>query len=444
MSKTILFSPVGGTDPISLSNIRDGSLLHICRVYRPDKIIMYMSREILDFHKLDNRYCYCIDRLAELLDHQFEYEIVERPNLTEVQDFDFYYEDFSQILKKLMDEMEAGDRLLLNTSSGTPSMKSGLLVLQTLGDYPCTAIQVSTPTRKMNEHIHKDYDVSLLWELNEDNTRDFENRCKEIKCLNLSRLKNEEIIKRHVLAYDYAAALSVAEAMPEEYTKTYIHMLEFALFRESLDFKALDNMSSLKIGFQLPVRDRNYREYMEYALELDIKGRQKKYADFIRAISPLFVDLLVLALKKNTSVKLEDYCSITEGTLKWDQRKLKDTDVLKVLNRENGGYFQGTYMQSMHIMQLIKEYAADDKLKKLVEDIRDVEQSVRNLAAHQIITVNEQRIKNLTKTKDVPEGYSADQIMSMIKALFKYTEIPVKKEYWDSYDDMNQKILSLM
>ena len=95
-------------------------------------------------------------------------------------------------------------------------------------------------------------------------------------------------------------------------------------------------------------------------------------------------------------------------------------------------------------MQLIKEYAADDKLKKLVEDIRDVEQSVRNLAAHQIITVNEQRIKNLTKTKDVPEGYSADQIMSMIKELFKYTEIPVKKEYWDSYDDMNQKILSLM
>lgn len=30
MSKVVLFSPVGGTDPISENNYYDGSLLHIC------------------------------------------------------------------------------------------------------------------------------------------------------------------------------------------------------------------------------------------------------------------------------------------------------------------------------------------------------------------------------------------------------------------------------
>ena len=49
-------------------------------------------------------------------------------------------------------------------------MKSALLVLRTLGEFPCTLIQVSTPVKRMNETIHKDYDVEVLWELNEDNT----------------------------------------------------------------------------------------------------------------------------------------------------------------------------------------------------------------------------------------------------------------------------------
>ena len=31
--KKILFSPIGGTDPIS--NFRDGAMLHICRIYKP-------------------------------------------------------------------------------------------------------------------------------------------------------------------------------------------------------------------------------------------------------------------------------------------------------------------------------------------------------------------------------------------------------------------------
>ena len=55
MNRVILFSPVGGTDPISLSNCHDGSLLHICRNYRPDKVILYMSKEMLDYQEADDR-----------------------------------------------------------------------------------------------------------------------------------------------------------------------------------------------------------------------------------------------------------------------------------------------------------------------------------------------------------------------------------------------------
>ena len=51
MGRIILFSPVGGTDPIAQDNCRDGSLLHICRIYKPDIVYLYMSHEMRESGK---------------------------------------------------------------------------------------------------------------------------------------------------------------------------------------------------------------------------------------------------------------------------------------------------------------------------------------------------------------------------------------------------------
>ena len=56
--KKILFSPIGGTDPIS--NFRDGAMLHICRIYKPDIVYLYLSKEMCEFQKKDDRYRYCL------------------------------------------------------------------------------------------------------------------------------------------------------------------------------------------------------------------------------------------------------------------------------------------------------------------------------------------------------------------------------------------------
>ena len=45
MGKRILFSPVGGTDPIKYCS--DGSMLHICRHYQPDEVVLYLSKEMI-------------------------------------------------------------------------------------------------------------------------------------------------------------------------------------------------------------------------------------------------------------------------------------------------------------------------------------------------------------------------------------------------------------
>lgn len=71
----ILFTPVGNTEPISLKNEKEASILHICRKYKPDKIYLHMSKEILEHHRKDNRYILSLEELYEGIGRKFTYEI---------------------------------------------------------------------------------------------------------------------------------------------------------------------------------------------------------------------------------------------------------------------------------------------------------------------------------------------------------------------------------
>lgn len=97
MGKRILFSPVGGTDPIKY--LHDGSMLHICRHYRPDEVVLYMSKEIMEKHKKDNRYVRTIELLGESIDHKFDVCVVEKPDFVDVQKYDIYYDLFKNEIK---------------------------------------------------------------------------------------------------------------------------------------------------------------------------------------------------------------------------------------------------------------------------------------------------------------------------------------------------------
>ena len=442
MNQTILFTPIGGTDPISATNCRDGSMLHICRIYKPDKVIMYMSKEILEFQEQDDRYRYCLNQLGALIHHQMEYEIIERKDLVSVHEFDYYYQDFRSIIQKIYQQMDETDILLLNVSSGTPAMKSGLLVLLTLGEFPAKAIQVATPERKINEHVHKDYDVKLLWELNEDNETEFENRCKEVQCPTLLNIKKEEIIKKHISVYDYAAALDVVASLPEQETELYRDLIYMTSRRVLLDFAGVDQMIK-KTGYQcLPVRSSADRKYFEYALNVDIKLKKKEYADFIRSITPLVVDLFEMILKKQCKIIVDEYCDIKKKNgaqvRQWSAKKLEGTEVKQALDAIYGnGGFKGGVVYSDHLKILIQANVQDQHLTKLVGALRQVEANIRNLAAHEIVSVTDASIFQRT-------GYTGSKIMDMIKELFNYTGISVKREYWYSYDIMNQEILKRM
>ncbi len=445
--RTILFSPIGGTDPIAASNCRDGSMLHICRCYQPDLVYLYMSGEILGFQEQDQRYTWCLDQLSEKTGHKIEYLLEKRPEMERVYDFDLFYQEFRDIIFRIQEQMAPDDQLLLNVSSGTPAMKSALLVLKTLAEFPCKAIQVTTPMKKMNHHEgheeHTKYDLEELWELDEDNQESFENRCTEVKCPTLQHIQQENNIRRLLEKYDYAAAYELALGLPKEMTESYLSLLQMASRRILLDFSGVDKILLRDQRFALPVTDSGWRKQFELALTLQVKLRREEYGDFIRAITPLLWDLYERILGRSTGIQLKQYCDLTkEKAWRWKPNILSGTELLEALETklegENGTYnFRYGDVSSYHLYKLIWHFSKDRQTAELVKDLRNVESKVRNIAAHQIVCITDDVIRQKT-------GFIGEQIMKKIRKAFMCAGLPVKTDDWNSYDIMNQVIKQSM
>ena len=66
MAECVLFTCVGTSDPVR--EMRDGSMLHIMRHYRPEKVYIFLSKEMEDFEKADRRlektFCFVNEKWA--------------------------------------------------------------------------------------------------------------------------------------------------------------------------------------------------------------------------------------------------------------------------------------------------------------------------------------------------------------------------------------------
>ena len=279
----------------------------------------------------------------------------------------------------------------------------------------------------------KEYDVVANWELNQDNEIGAENRCVEVRCINLMRLLKIDIIKKHLLSYDYSAALEVGKDIREDLSSRAFRWLEAAEARSSLNWEKMNLVLPEKNRVLSVIKENNIKKILfEYTLVLDLKVRRKEYADFIRAITPLGVDLLEIVLEQYCDVEIQKYYA--NGNIrKWSRSKLKGTEMLRLLQ---GEYLQFNFgpVYSAQLNNVIQKKCSSENLAKRVQDLVDVEHNVRNIAAHNIVSATPDWVKEKT-------GKSISEIMGLIKYICEQVKINLRKENWDSYDLMNQEII---
>lgn len=461
MSRTVLFSTVGRTDPIDTHNFHDGATLHIIRHRPVDEVCLYLSAEMCGYEDRDQRYSLAVEKLAAELGRPVKIRIERRPELTDVHLFDAVYGDLEDVLLGIRDTLQEDDRILINISSGTPAFKSALVCIATLRELPCTLVQVDAPDggKHGNRADHKElvnYDPESYWDLNPDRGQKpgTSTRCHDAACPSLRRLNDDNIIARLVRSLDFRAAWSMIRQYPADRVATWKPFLSLARALERLDMKEAERLDkALGTGIFAPEWDDAHKTVFAYALGVELRYRRGELTDFLRSLTPLIADLFQRALRKN-GIDISRYQRRERDgkrvSIQWDAALILsmaayDTTARQLAARlrldgsvlSGSGKNQRFYVNSDELMYLIKcSYGEKSALWTAADSLRKVEMNLRNIAAHEIVAIDDLRCRALT-------GKGTDDIVKMLRRFFELLDgnlLPADSQRWNAFDMLVNRI----
>ena len=415
----ILISAVGDTDPIR--NFHDGPLLHIVRVYRPEKIVLVHSERSLTKH----------DKLVKALKSIKDYspEIIQDGGVlpdAQVAIFDEMYDTVSSIVKKYISD----DEIILNISSATPQIISAMFAVNRISDFNVTAVQVVTPQHKSNEGLRHDNqeDIDTLIETNLDNQSDYEERTLEDTGMKFSLDLTKRNLKALIDNYDYQGALELLRALKlpkkqesfsniKELRKKLTEISDTIKIQGMPDkivkSKLLSNQAKSALNSYLNI-DRNHKQ----GNIAEVLIRVKSLVEFIleNYLNNHFLDVITYKEDGKPFLNASKYPEI----LKKFQENAKKRD-----QEYHSGYL------SLHgYIGILKFFEPNHDLLKHIYDIQEINQ-VRNQVAHSLQAFDRKNLKKVSSAV-----FASKQIL--------LDSFDIDNHWFSFYEDLNQEIKKLL
>ena len=385
---SVLFSPIGTADP--LTQLGDGPMLHIVRHYRPERVVLFLSPKMAQLQEQDQRYTKAIELLSVEC-HGGDVPMIElvKSNATDVYDFDVYISEFEQKLIEISKE-NGGDTILVNVSSGTPAMKGSLVALGAFGRFTFTPLQVLTPRKGPNkredrEDQHK-YDLDFLWDYNLDNEEGRSCRILEVKTPNFSDRLLLGNIRSLITRYNYVAAVSLARQAKTISPEARM-MIEAAVDRLNLNGqKSAQVFAQSDMAYSASTTGL----VAEYVSMLEVMLEQGRWADFMRALTPVLTETMLRYLRPVLPDRRYLKPSSKPGDYSYDKRSIaQDVSLSKLINVE-----KAKYLNNYTLDKLVDAFCRDgviiNRLHRLYVFERD---GSRNEFAHLIVRVNKKDIE---------------------------------------------------
>ena len=382
----VLISAVGNTDPIR--NFHDGALVHIARKYRPDKIIIVFSEELI--RKKDD-----IEKVIRSIDSQYVPEIVYHEPIilnNEVHIFDTMFDQFDAIIREYYTK---DDEFILNLSSGTPQIKSALFVLNRLSEINVKAVQVPSPENKSNAGVGHDdsEDIDVLIDTNIDNKRDFVDRTIEDTSDKFKQGLMKKTLRDFIKKYDYKASLELANQLPDfPGLKNCRKKLQDIV--DSLDRQDIPQLLQKKKWSE------EQKKVLNAYLTIDL---QKERGNFSEGL---------IRIKNLTEFILEDYI------------KNRYPEFLDNYVNESEKYYLG--IQDYNKILQIKDRTLYDKIKPILRINK-----TRNTVAHRLDSIKAEDLKQL------------GPVLKTLKELVK-EQYPLTEKDFNFYKDLNKELLELL
>ena len=425
----ILISAVGTTDPIS--NNRDAALLHIARTYRPEKVVLVYSEEMLIKKDLIEKAIFSIEDYHP--DVTIESTILKND---EVYLFDKMYEVMGQIVEKYSG---TDHQLILNLSSGTPQIISALFALNRIKDYNTQAIQVATPNKSANRKyvpLSSEGEQKLFNE-NEDNQKDYEDRTIKDEAEKF----NQSLIKRHlrnlIASYDYLAA---EELVTKKEYNNLLSKKKLSFLRATLnDFvKVFKTQAILKDIQDYPLTDVE-KKALNYYLMIEVLKERGQVADVLIK-SKSYVEFIIEEKIKKDYPDLIKY----DGALPKLNEEYKDfEDILDFIDLEfkkakgikdekERIYSPQSTLNLLSYENILSYYQVSPELLKSIKLINSLN-GERNKVAHGLSEID----SKLVNSKKLQQ--TIDTLRFILQNTFE-----IDDSYFTCYRTLNHEMLDLL
>ena len=425
----ILISAVGTTDPIS--NNHDAALLHIARNYRPDKIVLVYSQEMLVKQDLINKVLLSIEGYNPII--EIDSTIL---NNEEVFLFDKMYEVMGLIVQKYTND---DDEIILNLSSGTPQIISALFALNRINDYNTQAIQVATPKKGANREYKPltDSEIDALIVENQDNSLDFVDRSIKDK----SEKFTQALVKRHlrslIASFDYQAAEAIINR--KEYNKL-LSKKRIAYIREKLnDFsRVFKNQSILSDILSFPLED-SQKKALNYYLMIDVLKEREHIADVLIKAKSLAEFVIEETIKKDHEglivfdgnlPKLNPDFPDCEAILDDIDKKMKKSRGIE--DTEERIFSVQSTLNLLSYLNILEFYEYDSQLQTAINGILSLN-GERNKVAHGLSEIDT-RLLSRKKLKQLSENLR----------LLLVDCLGIDTSYFNYYDKQNEELIKML
>ena len=425
----ILISAVGTTDPIS--NNHDAALLHIARNYKPDKIVLVYSQEMLVKQDLINKVLLSIEDYNPII--EIDSTIL---NNDEVFLFDKMYEVMGMIIQKYTND---DDEIILNLSSGTPQIISALFALNRINDYNTQAIQVATPKKGANREYKPltDSEIDALIVENQDNNVDFVDRSIKDK----SEKFTQALVKRHlrslIASFDYQAAEAIINR--KEYNKL-LSKKRIAYIREKLnDFsRVFKNQSILSDILSFPLDD-SQKKALNYYLMIDVLKEREHIADVLIKAKSLAEFVIEETIKKDHEglivfdgnlPKLNPDFPDCEAILDDIDKKMKKSRGIE--DTEERIFSVQSTLNLLSYLNILEFYEYDSQLQTAINGILSLN-GERNKVAHGLSEIDT-RLLSRKKLKQLSENLR----------LLLVDCLGIDTSYFNYYDKQNEELIKML
>ncbi|AXY24629.1 hypothetical protein CL176_00500 [Suicoccus acidiformans] len=216
--------------------------------------------------------------------------------------------------------------------------------------------------------------------------------------------QRDKALIEHMLRYrEYRPLAAYIRKTPYRGNQVLEQLLALGQAILEINLETIDELAPLLDYTYLTEASQTKRKVYSFTHYLNLRFEQQAYGDYLRALTPILVDVFRLLIEADFMPDLSRYIQpVIKPTvdghplyrgLQWKETLIESSEdqrIQETWQRYYGERFNYEhYVSSSHLLKLIADHSSNEHLKDKANQMRYIEKYLRNIVAHEVIYIDQ-------------------------------------------------------